>query len=498
MDRMTIRHAILKWAVRGAALLLLVAAGAAAGVLYGWTQVSRGLPPLQGWHLQAPPSEFRAADAQPGYDFEAYRRQESRAFRELDELVSGPWAREAHGRFNRFSASSACNPATLFDTNWNRTFVLESPAPAGGALLVHGLSDSPYSMRAVAERLRAEGYTVIGLRVPGHGTCPAALANVSKEDWTAAVRVAAAGLRSRIPGGSPLVMVGYSNGGALSVNYALESLADASLPRPQAIVLFSPMIGITPMATVTRLHRPIAALSGEARAHWSSLGAEIDPFKYCAWPMNASVQAWQMTRQVEARLAALAQAGRTAELPPILAFQSAVDSTVITPSLITALFDRVPRNGSELVLFDVNRAGWLDNLVNLGFEQKVVPALRQTKAPFALTLVTNESSESMQVVAKTRNGDAWSVVPLGASWPPGVFSLSHVAVPFRPDDPLYGTAEATRQTGLPLGSLNARGESGVLRISDGQLLRLRHNPFYEYTENHAIEWLRQALGGKGS
>jgi len=76
-----------------------------------------------------------------------------------------------------------------------------------------------------------------------------------------------------------------------------------------------------------------------------------------------------------------------------------------------------------------------------------------------------------------------------ASWPAGVFSLSHVAVPFRSDDPLHGTAEATRKTGLPLGSLNARGESGVLRISDGQLLRLRHNPFYDYTENHAVEWL---------
>ena len=221
-----------------AVLLLLVAAGAAAGVLYGWTQVARGLPALQGWHTQAPASEFRASDAKPGYDFEAYRRQESRVFDELDHLVSGPWAGEARGRFNRFSAASACNPATLFDTNWNRTFVLEPPAPVGGALLIHGLSDSPYSLRAVAERLRAEGFTVIGLRVPGHGTSPAALAKASLKDWTAAVRVAAVGLRSRIPAGAPLVIVGYSNGGALGVNYALESLADASLPRPKALVLF--------------------------------------------------------------------------------------------------------------------------------------------------------------------------------------------------------------------------------------------------------------------
>jgi len=334
--------------------------------------------------------------------------------------------------------------------------------------------------------------------VPGHGTCPGALAKVSKDDWTAAVRVAATGLRRRIPDAAPLIVVGYSNGGALSVNYALDALDDTALPRPRAIVLFSPMIGITPMAIVTRLHEPIAALSGEERAHWSSLGAEVDPFKYCAWPMNASVQAWQVTQQVERRLDGLKRAGRMGDVPPILAFQSAVDSTVITPRLITALFDRLAKNGSELVLFDVNRAGWLENLVNLGFEQRVVPALQSSRAPFALTLVTNESNESLKTVAKTRNGDTWNERPLDASWPAGVFSLSHVALPFRPDDPVYGTADATRATGLPLGSLSVRGESGVLRLSDAMVLRLRHNPFYEYTESHAIEWLQQALVRKGS
>ena len=489
----TYRHAILKWAGRVVVVLLLLAAAGAAGVIYGWTHFARALPALQGWHLQAPPSEFKAADAGQDYDFDDYRRQENRVFRELDGLVSGPWSQEARGRYSRFQADSICNPATLFDTNWNRTFVLESPAPVGGALLIHGLSDSPYSLRALGERLHAEGYTVVGLRVPGHGTCPAALAKVTKDDWTAAVRVAAAGLGRRIPKDAPLIVVGYSNGGALGVNYALESLDDASLPRPRALLLFSPMIGISPMATVTRFHRAISTLSGEERADWSSMGAEIDPFKYCSWPMNASVQAWQMTQGVEQRLAALQQAGRIAELPPVLAFQSAVDSTVIAPRLITALFDRLTSNGSELVLFDVNRAGWLENLIDVSFEDRIRPALQPAGAVFTLTIVTNESAESLQVVAKTWTGGLPTVSPLNAAWPPGVFSLSHVAVPFSPDDPLYGTAEATQKTGLPLGSLSVRGEQGVLRISDGQVLRLRHNPFYEFTESHALDWLQQAL-----
>jgi hypothetical protein len=214
--------------------------------------------------------------------------------------------------------------------------------------------------------------------------------------------------------------------------------------------------------------------------------------------MNASVQAFEITRRVEERLAALEQAGRMAELPPILAFQSAVDSTVITPSLITQLFDRVARNGSELVLFDVNRAGWLENLVNVGFEQRIRPELQRAGALFTLTIVTNESEESLQMVARTRVDGALTVSPLNTAWPAGVFSLSHVALPFSPEDPLYGTADATRKSGLPLGSLSARGESGVLMISDGQLLRLRHNPFFAFTESHALDWLQQALNRKGS
>ena len=44
----------------------------------------------------------------------------------------------------------------------------------GGALLVHGLTDGPYSMRTIGEGLRAGGYHVLALRLPGHGTVPRA------------------------------------------------------------------------------------------------------------------------------------------------------------------------------------------------------------------------------------------------------------------------------------------------------------------------------------
>jgi alpha-beta hydrolase superfamily lysophospholipase len=492
VERGARRPRLVRWIGFAAAYLALTAVLAAAAFLYGWARFAGTLPALHGWHRQAPASEFRAADARPGYAFDDYLRQEEVVFRQLKALVDGPWKSEAVSRFDRFRAGSVCNPENTLDRNWNRSFVLRADKPVGGVLLVHGLSDSPYSLRAMAERLHAEGYTVVGLRVPGHGTCPRALAESTWEDWTAAMKIAVAGVRRLIPEGTPLVLAGYSNGGALSVHYAASALEDKSLPAVNAVVLFSPMIGISPLARVSRLYRAVARLSGNEKALWSDVDAEVDPFKYCSWPMNANEQAWALTREVERRLAAIEKSGRMGRMPPILAMQSAVDATVVVPRLISTLFDRLaPGGASELVLFDVNRVAWLDNLLSLSFEREIRPRLERKDLPFKLTVVMNAAPDSLAVEAKTRAGGLLTETPLNESWPRDVFSLSHIAVPIPPTDPIYGTAEATAKSGLPLGSLNMRGERGVLTISDSMFIRQRNNPFYRFMENHVVQWLAE-------
>ncbi len=488
------RSRALRWTLFIAVSLLVMALLAAVAFLYGWARFARSLPALQGWHRHAPAAEFRAADARQGYTFDDYLKQEDKVFQQLDALVAGPWQSEALGRFDRFRVGSVCNPAHTLEKNWNRSFVMKADKPLGGVLLIHGLSDSPYSLRALAERLHKEGYTVVGLRVPGHGTCPRALAEVDWQDWTAAVKVAVRGVRDLIPAGAPLILAGYSNGGALSVHYATTALEDKSLPRVNAIVLFSPMIGINTLARVSPVYRAVARLSGDPKAQWSGISAEVDPYKYCSWPMNASEQAWNITQQVERRLAILERAGRMGEMPPILANQSAIDATVVVTRLITVLFDRLQPGGpSELVLFDVNRVAWLGNLLDLSFEQQIRPRLDRKDLPFRLTLVVNAATNSLAVKAQTRAGESFSEQPLQESWPKDVFSLSHLAVPIPSSDPVYGTAEATAQSGLPLGSLSLRGEHGALMISDALLIRQRNNPFYPYMENHIVAWLAETV-----
>ena len=157
-------------------------------------------------------------------------------------------------KFNRYRAGGPQDPGR-WETNWNRTFELVPENIQGGALLLHGLTDSPYSLRKIGEILHAKGFYVLGLRVPAHGTVPGALTKVHWEDWVAASRIGARHVREQIGPGRPFMIAGYSNGGALAVKYSLDALSDPGLPRPDRLLLFSPEIGISSFAFIANSHK---------------------------------------------------------------------------------------------------------------------------------------------------------------------------------------------------------------------------------------------------
>jgi hypothetical protein len=72
-----------------------------------------------------------------------------------------------------------------------------------------------------------------------------------------------------------------------------------------------------------------------------------------------------------------------------------------------------------------------------------------------------------------------------------VFSLSHVAPPIPPTDRVYGLGTADAPQLLPLGTFELRGERGVLSISPGLMMRMRFNPFYDWTEDRIVSWIAQ-------
>ena len=209
--------------------------------------------------------------------------------------------------------------------------------------------------------------------------------------------------------------------------------------------------------------------------------------------MNASLQAWLVTQSVERQLSKLHQAGRMKEMPPILAMQSVVDSTIIVPKLISALFDRLTAASSELFLFDINRMEKLSNLFNLSFEREIIPQLQRTDLPYTLSIMKNVNADSRKIVVQTRHGESWQESVTDMSWPAGVGSLSHLAVPWPPEDTIYGTQEATAASGLALGTLSLRAEPSAVLLSSSLFFRCRNNPFYHFMEDYVMNWLSRRL-----
>ncbi|MCB4824789.1 alpha/beta hydrolase [Roseicella aerolata] len=438
-------------------------------------------PPLRPWHLVVP-EELRA-EAIDAADWPAYLAAEEAAFATVRAEVTGALEPEDRIPANRYFAGSPLHPAR-FARDWNRSFVLEPAGePQGAVVLLHGLTDTPFSLRHVGARYAERGWVAIGIRLPAHGTVPAALTDVTWEDWLAATRLAVREARRRLGPERPLHVVGFSNGGALAVKYALDAAEDPRLPRPDRLVLVSPMVGITAFARFAGLAALPALLPRFAKAAWLGILPEFIPFKYNSFPVNGARQSHRLTMALQAQLQRQAAEGRLARLPPMLTFQSVVDFTVSTRAVVAALYERLPAQGSELVLFDINRNAKLGPLLTPATEAALERLLPPAPRHWRATIVTNAGPGQDAVLERSTEGGGTEerVRPLDLAWPREIYSLSHVALPFPVTDGLYGLdPDPAEAYGVQLGALAPRGERGVLAIAPDALLRLSSNPFFPY------------------
>ena len=154
-------------------------------------------PDLETWHLAPLDKEYRADKNKTIQTLDQYRKLENELFRELDKEVYAKGYGATQTRINRFNKGSWVDP-TSYPVNWNRTIELTTSKPRAGYLLLHGLSDSPYSLHTLAEKLHSQKGWVVSLRLPGHGTAPSGLLRTKWTDFKAAVRIAAWHLREKI------------------------------------------------------------------------------------------------------------------------------------------------------------------------------------------------------------------------------------------------------------------------------------------------------------
>jgi alpha-beta hydrolase superfamily lysophospholipase len=415
-----------------------------------------------------------------GLDFAGYLQREQALFDELQRTtaewddVGEPYV---HSRFN----PAAPLNSLASDATHNRSFRLTPPAPAGQALLLHGLTDSPHSMRAMAESLHGRGFEVTVLRLPGHGTLPSMLVRVSTADWVAAVDIAARDVASRLKPGQPFYIGGYSTGGTLALLHTLKTLEEPTMTRPSRVLLVSPAISVPSAAALAEVIDFFAVLPIPVleKVRWQAVEPEFDPVKYNSFPVNGSRQVKRATRALRGALREAEAAGRLAEMPPVTTWQSVVDSTVGATATVDLLYARLASPLHRLVMFDVNRQAGLAS-VQRPAARDLIGRLLQGPRGYTLDLVANRDPSSSRIEVQRRAPDgSTQTLDTPLDWPAGVVSLGHVAMPFRPDDSVYGFMPGSGREGVPsIGSLLLRGESGALTLSLGSLTRLRSNPFW--------------------
>lgn len=275
----------------------------------------------------------------------------------------------------------------------NRTFQTDDPTaelswnaprawrPRGvakrGILLVHGLGDSPFSFNDVGETLAEQGFLVRTVLLPGHGSKPADMLDVTLKQWQQVVREQAQIMKTEVPS---VYLGGFSTGANLVLDYAYEH------PDIAGLVLFSP--AFRPENTYAWLTQYIGWFRPWLASPNDGVRPMQTPLRYLNVPTNGFAQFY--------RSALLAQ-NHLADRPygkPVFIAITQHDSVLDTAYVLDSFNTRFSHPASRLI--------WYGD----------TPAIA---AKTARVLVRNDYLPQHRIA-----------------------QFSHMGLMFSPDDPLYG------------------------------------------------------------
>lgn len=248
-----------------------------------------------------------------------------------------------------------------------------------GFLLIHGLTDSPYLLRAVAASLleRFPCALLRGVLLPGHGTVPGDTLAMRHADWLRVTQYGVDSFRGEV---DALYMVGFSTGTSLSVRYADAHRDD---PLLEGLIMLSPALAA---------RSDSAWLSPYARwfTDWLGQEAEHDAARYESFSMNAGAEFYLLTR-------GLTDADFEPLQVPVFMAGSGDDTTVNMEAAREFFCSKTPAQSRQMLWYRAEATG---------------------SDPSALCA-------GLQVVAAEAPAQR-------------VFSLSHTSISVPPEDPHYG------------------------------------------------------------
>lgn len=163
-----------------------------------------------------------------------------------------------------------------------------------GALVLHGFTGSPASMRPVYEALADGGFTVEVPLLPGHGTAVEDMMDTRWEDWSAAAEKALQQLSARC---TTVVVVGLSMGGTLATWLAQHN------PDIEGLVLVNPLIEAPDAAFRSAVQELLDSGSPTAPGIGSDIALEgVDEISYSDTPLAAALSLFEGAAQVAGAL----------------------------------------------------------------------------------------------------------------------------------------------------------------------------------------------------
>lgn len=281
-----------------------------------------------------------------------------------DELRAHQWNRDFYTapRFHEINAQETA-------THTGEPYML---LPDGkvetGVLLVHGFLASPAELRAYGQKLCAEGFAVLGVRLAGHGTSPWDLKTRDWQDWLNTLR---RGYRILSAFADHIVVVGFSTGGALALLLAAEEpralvgVAAVAAPlrfQDRAMALVPLMHGLNKLASLFPNSDGVMPFRDNV--------SENPDVNYASIPVHALYQLRELADILKQRLAHVHV--------PTLIVQGDQDP-VVAPQSARDIFENLPGTDKALHMVKSHRHGILRADID-GTQNLVTTFVRQCAA----------------------------------------------------------------------------------------------------------------------
>lgn len=214
------------------------------------------------------------------------------------------------------------------------------PGGRHGALVIHGFTGSPSEMRLLGEDLNQKGYSVMGPRLSGHGTCAEEMADTAWPHWYSSVEDGFLMLKSLC---DKVSVIGLSMGGLLALKLASEYSVCKVVSINTPIYIADKRLPLLPIYSLIREFIP------KKRGKLN-----VDPsYNVCydRTPLKSLTSLTKLIKQVDGLLASISA--------PLLVIQSRHEHTV-RPESARHIYEGVGSSDKRLVWLE--RSGHIATL----------------------------------------------------------------------------------------------------------------------------------------